>query len=118
MENNWERLLRALALVETGQGPSLPQSLGRLPAGSSALVIFSTGDRQSVRALSVAGLNMNRLVVVALQGFGEPDSCDDLLDELACAVGQLIRCRPGQLPQVLNQLESLEAPSPLRQRVA
>ena len=118
VENNWERLLRALALVEPGQGPSLPQSLGRLPAGSSALVVFSTGDRQSARALSVAGLNMNRLVVVALQGFGEPDSCDDLLDELACAVGQLIRCRPGQLPQVLNQLESLEAPAPLRQRVA
>ena len=68
--------------------------------------------------MSLAGLNLNRLVVVALEGFGEPDSSDDLLDELACAGGQVIRVRPGQLPQAFTQLESLEAPAPLRQRVA
>jgi uncharacterized protein (DUF58 family) len=115
---DWQRLLRSLALVEPGQGPSLPQSLGRLPAGSSALAVFSAGERQSARAMSLAGLNLNRLVVVALEGFGEPDSSDDLLDELACAGGQVIRVRPGQLPQALTQLEGLEAPAPLRQRVA
>ncbi len=116
--DHWQRLLRSLAVVEPGQGSRLPQSLGKLPAGSSALAVFSTGDRQSVRAMSLAGLNLNRLVVVALEGFGEPDSCDDLLDELACAGGQVIRCRPGQLPQALTHLEGLEAPAPLRQRVA
>ncbi len=116
--DNWQRLLRSLALAEPGQGPSLPQSLGKLPAGSSALAVFSTGDRQSARAISLAGLNLNRLVVVTLEGFGEPDSCDDLLDELACAGGQVIRCRPGQLPQALKQLEGLEAPAFLRQRAA
>ena len=116
--DNWQRLLKSLALVEPGQGPSLPQSLGRLPAGSSALAVLSTGDRQSARAMSLAGLNLNRLVVVALEGFGEPDSCDDLLDELACAGGQVIRCRPGQLPQALKQLEGLQTPAPLRQRAA
>ncbi len=116
--DNWQRLLRSLALVETGQGPSLPQSLGSLPAGSSALAVFSTGDRQSARAMSLAGLNLHRLVAVALEGFGEPDSCDDLLDELTCAGGNVIRVRPGQLPQALKQLERLEAPSPLQQRVA
>ena len=115
---DWQRLLRSLALVEPGQGPSLPQSLGSLPAGSNALAVFSTGDRQSARALSLAGLNLNRLVMVALEGFGEPDSCDDLLDELAGVGGQAIRCRAGQLPQALTQLEGLEAPAPLRQRVA
>lgn len=115
---DWQRLLRSLALVEPGQGPSLPQSLGRLPAGSSALAVFSAGERQSARAMSLAGLNLNRLVVVALEGFGEPESSDDLLDELACAGGQVIRVRPGQLPQALTQLEGLEAPAPLRQRVA
>ena len=116
--DNWQPLLRSLALVEPGQGPNLPQSLGRLPAGSSALAVFSTGERQSARAMSLAGLNLNRLVVVALEGFGEPDSSDDLLDELACAGGQVICVRPGQLPQTLKQLEGLEAPAPLRQRVA
>ena len=115
---NWQRLLKSLALVEPGQGPSLQRSLGRLPAGCSALAVFSSGDRQSARALRLAGLNLSRLVVVALEGFGEPDSCDDTLDELACAGGQVIRCRPGQLPQTLKQLEGLEAPAPLRQRVA
>ena len=117
-EGDWQRLLKSLALVEPGQGPSLPQSLGRLPAGSSALAVLSIGDRQRARAMSLAGLNLNRLVVVALEGFGEPDSCDDVLDELACAGGQVIRCRPGQLPQALKQLEGLQAPAPLRQRVA
>ena len=116
--DNWQRLLRSLALVQAGQGASLAQSLGRLPAGSNVLAVFSTGNRQSARAVSLAGLNMNRMVVVALEGFGEPDSCDDLLDELACAGGQVIRCRPGQLPQALKQLEGLEATASLRQRVA
>ena len=116
--DDWQGRLRSLALVEPGQGPSLTQSLGRLPAGSNALAVFSSGDRQSGQAISLAGAILNRVVVVALEGFGEPDSCGDLLDEIVCTGVQVIRCRPGQLPQALKQLEGLEAPSFRRQRVA
>ena len=117
-EADWQRLLKSLALVELGQGPSLPQSLSKLPAGSSAFAVCSAGDRQTARAVRLAGSNLNRLVVVALEEFGEPDSCDDLWDDLACNRIQVIRCRPGSLPQALKQLESLESPNFYRQRAA
>ena len=117
-QDDWQRTLKSLAMVELGQGPSLSQSLGRLPAGSTALAVCSVGDRQSARAMRLTGGNLNRLVVVALEEFGEPDSCDDLLDELACPRVQVIRCRPGQLPQALKRLEGLEEPSSRQQKIA
>ena len=50
------------------------------------------------------------LVVVALKGFGEPETNGEDLDALERARIPLVRCRAGQLPKALQELEQLGDP--------
>ena len=102
---------RSLALAAPGEGRSLAESLGQLPPGSSALVIVAAGDGPGLRAIGQAAAKLARLVVVALDGFGEPKPGNDLLDALEQARIQVVRCRPGQLAETLRGLGEVGMPS-------
>jgi uncharacterized protein (DUF58 family) len=110
VETPWSELLRGLALAAPGEGRSLAESLEQLPPGSSALVVVSAGDGPGLRAVGQAAARLHRLAVVALEGFGEPESSSSLLDALELARVSVARCRPGQLPETLWKLGGLPSP--------
>ena len=114
----WTELLRSLALVSCGDGVTLGESLERLTSGANALVVVSASDRQSIRSLGLARATLQRLVVVALEEFGEPAPKDDSMDSLESARIPVARCRPGQLPLLLQGLEQLGRPSQEKVKVA
>jgi uncharacterized protein (DUF58 family) len=103
-ETPWPEALRGLALTAPGEGRSLAESLDQLPPGSSALVVVAAGDGPGLRAVGQAAAKLHRLAVVVLEGFGEPEACDDLLDALEQARVPLVRCQPGQLLETLKEL--------------
>jgi uncharacterized protein (DUF58 family) len=107
----WPEALRSLVLAAPGEGGSLAESLGQLPPGSSALVVVAAGDGPGLRAIGPAAAKLARLVVVALEGFGEPESGNDLLDTLERARVPVARCRPGQLAETLRGLGEMGMPS-------
>jgi hypothetical protein len=45
--------------------------------------------------------------VVALEGFGKPESSNDLLAALELARVQVARCQPGQLVETLGWLSEM-----------
>jgi uncharacterized protein (DUF58 family) len=106
-ESPWPEVLRGLALAAPGDGLSLAESLDQLPPGSSALVVVSAGDGPGLRAVGQAAARLHRLAVVALEGFGEPESGNDLLDALELARVPVVRCGPGQLVETLRGLEKV-----------
>jgi hypothetical protein len=102
IETSWPEMLRRLALTAPGGGCSLAESLEQLPPGSSALVVVAAGDGPGRRAIGSAAAKLTRLVVVALEGFGEPESSNDLLDALETARIPAARCRTGELAETLQ----------------
>ena len=114
----WTELLKSLAQVFCGDGVTLGESLERLTPGASALVVAAAEDRQGIRSLGLARATLQRLVVVGLEEFGEPAAKDDLMDTLELARIPVARCRPGQLPRLLQDLEQLGQPSRERIKVA
>ena len=103
----WPELLRTLALVEDGEGWSASQALSHLSSGSSALVVISADDQPAALAIGRLAPVMHRLVVVVLEGFGEPDLGGAALDTLNQINVPVLRCRPGQLEEILHALENL-----------
>lgn len=117
-DRRWAELLKGLALVAAGDGASLSASIGRLTPGASALVVVSRGDHQGIRSLGLYGPTLQHLAVVALEEFGEPVSEDDPVDSLELARISVARCRPGQLPLLLQDLAQLGQPSYEKVKVA
>jgi uncharacterized protein (DUF58 family) len=115
---SWTQVLRSLALLEAGEGPTLADSLAQTPPGSSALVVISAGDEAGVRALGPAAARLHRLIVVVLEGFAGTKEHAGTLDALEARGLPVVRCRPGRLEEALNALEGLGEPGPRSVRVA
>ncbi len=54
---------------------------------------------------------LNRVIVVSLEGFGEPEPGGEEFRTLHAAGIPVVRCGPGQLPQALQTLETAEGAS-------
>ena len=72
----WPPLLKNLALVNQGEGPALTDTLAKIPPGGTAIVVVSPADSKAIQALARASNMLRHLVVVTLEGFGEPDVKD------------------------------------------
>lgn len=116
--SSWPQVLRNLALVRAGEGPHLSESLELVPPGSSALVVVSAGDVQGLRAIGLASAKLHRVMVVALEEFGETQWAGELLDSLEMARVPVARCRPGHLAESFQALEQLGAPTYERVKAA
>ena len=90
---SWRRLLRRLALVAPGEGQGMVEGLRRVPPGSIALVVVSIADGQAIQAISSLAKNLGRLVVVTLEGFGEPDPAARDFAALQGTGCSLVRCQ-------------------------
>lgn len=102
----WPRLLKELALVSPGDGLDIAENLAKVRPGASAVAVVSAGDRLALQALAKASATLHTVVLVSLEGFGEPDMHADDLKSLLAAKIPVIPCRPGQLKQALDALGS------------
>ncbi|HZA24079.1 MAG TPA: hypothetical protein VFA32_15995, partial [Dehalococcoidia bacterium] len=80
-------------------------ALERVPPGSSALVVVSAGDAPGLRAIGLAAAKLHRVIVVALEDFGETVGSGKLLDTLEKARVPVVHCKPGQLLETFQALE-------------
>ena len=115
---SWPDVLRKLALVSTGEGVSLAESLSQAPMGSSALVVVAANDLESLRAIKQSAAGFYQLAVVALEDFGEPGWGTDPLEELERRWIPVTRCRPGQLTETFTALEQSGRTSYAKLKVA
>jgi uncharacterized protein (DUF58 family) len=109
--SSWPDLLKNLALAAAGSGPSLAESLERVPAGSSVVAMVSPGDQAGLGALRRSAAAFQQLTVVALAGFGEPargvNTGVNILEGLAAGGNSVVTCLPGQLADTFTALEQL-----------
>ncbi|MCH8279574.1 MAG: DUF58 domain-containing protein [Chloroflexi bacterium] len=107
---SWPALLRQMSLMQAGEGWGIAESLSRLPPGCSALVIVSSDDQEAIQALIREAPRLERLVVVALAGFGETEATETRgsgLSALERSRVSVLLCRPHRLPDALESLERL-----------
>jgi hypothetical protein len=71
------------------------------------LVVVPAGDAQSIRGVGLASAKLHRVIVVALEDFGETEGSGKLLDSLEKARIPVVRCRPGHLSETFQSLEQL-----------
>ena len=83
--NGWPSLLKDLALVSQGDGPALTETLAKIPPGATAMAVVSPADRRAVEALVRTSTMLHHLVVVTLEGFGEPQKSEARLRPLQAA---------------------------------
>ena len=105
---SWRQLLRSLALVSPGAGQGIVEELQRVAPGSIALAVVSIADRQAIQAISMLAGNLGRLVVVTLEGFGEPEPAAGIFSALQRTGCYLVRCRQGKLEDAFVALEQME----------
>ena len=105
---SWRRLLRRLALVSPGDGLGIVEGLKQVPPGSMALVVVSIADRQAIQAMGFLANKLGRLVVVTLEGFGEPEPAAAVLADLQRTGCYLVRCRQGKLEDALVALQQMD----------
>ena len=105
---SWQKLLRRLALVSPGDGPRLVEGLKRVPPGSIALVVVAIADGQSIQDISFLAKKLGTLVVVTLEGFGEPEPSAEVFAALQQKGCHLVRCRHGKLEDALVALQQME----------
>ena len=104
----WRRLLGELALAAPEEGLNLIESLIHLPPGASALVAASPSDHPAMQAIARLSSTLRRLVVVSLEGFGDPEAEDRGLNLLRGVKAPVVNCRQGRLREALNILESMD----------
>ena len=109
----WNLLLKELALLESGPGPSLPALVETLPPGARVLALVSEADAQGLETLSRRAGQISGLAVVALEAFGngmadETPGSGDGIDALRRAGVPIVRCHPGELLQTLRSLEQVQ----------
>ena len=78
-----------------------------MPPGASALLTASPEDHAAMQAIAKVSSRLGRLIVVSLEGFGEPIAEQRGLDVLRTAKIPVVNCRQGQLREALNTLESV-----------
>ena len=100
-------LLKNLALVRKGDGLPLADTLFQIPPGGAAVVVVCTADRRAVEALVRASTMLRHLLVVTLQGFGEPDPKEAGSRRLQAAGIPVVRCWQGHIEEALRSLEGL-----------
>ena len=106
---SWRQLLRRLALVSPGDGQGIVEGLRRVPPGSMALVVVSTADGQAIQAMGFLAKKLGRLVVVTLEGFGEPEPAAGVFTDLQRTGCYLVRCRQGNLEDALIELQQMQS---------
>ena len=104
---HWPQLFKSLASVSPGDGLGLTETVSRLPQVSTALVVVSAGDLPALQAISKASSKSRRLMVVLLLGFGEPESEVASPDSLRAARIPVVPCRPGQIGEALQLLQTV-----------
>ena len=105
---SWRQLLRRLALVSRGDGQGMVEGLKRVPPGSIALVVVSIADSQAFQAISFLAKKLGRLMVVTLEGFGEPDPAAEVFKLLQRTGCSLVRCRQGKLEDAFVALQQMD----------
>ena len=103
-------LLKELALLDVGQGPSLPGLLESLPMGSRVLAIASDGDLPGIEALAHRAGHMSALAAVVMEGFGEDhrDIPGRAVDRLRRAGVPAMSCGRGALDGAMSALEGIK----------
>ena len=105
---SWRQLLRRLALVSPGDGQGMVEGLRCVPPGSMALAVVSIANGQAIQAIGVLAKNLGGLVVVTLEGFGEPEPAPGVFTALQRTGCSLVRCRQGKLEDALAALQQME----------
>ena len=106
----WPELLRQLALVEPGDGDDLSKTLGGLPRGSNVVVAAGLSSAPAMRSLLSSAAFHQPMVVVGLEGFGEPEPTMGAvgLESLRLAGAAIVSCRKGQLTMALDALSKVD----------
>ena len=120
-ETPWADLRKELALLEAGDGPTLPTLLETLPAGSRVLALVSDEDLTGIKSLGRRAGHMAELAVVVFEEFGDiPSQQADLAAETLNRTGvSAVSCRRGYMPETLHSLEKLEwLTGPMTQRLS
>ena len=104
----WSQLLQRLALVSPGDGQGIVEGLRGLPPGSIALVVICIADGQAIQAISSLAGKLGRLVIVTLEGFGEPEPAAGAIAALQRTDCYLVRCRQGKLEDAFVALQQME----------
>ena len=99
-----------LALVTGGDGLALSHAIRLLPTGSSVLMAVSVADTESLQAATRLSPVLGPLVVVSLEGFGEPVGDIQALESISRSRIPVLPCRPGNLSGMFQSLESLGLP--------
>ena len=116
----WTVLLRELATLECGQGPSMHELVQSVPSGSRMLALVAETDIRGIETLCYRASHMSRLTVVVLEGLQEfsPVNASSAIEKLYLAGASVVRCYPGALHETLRSLEHLDlSHKPERQRV-
>ena len=108
-EASWRNLLQRLAMVSAGDGNGMMEGLRHVPPGSIALVAVAIADGQSIQAINILAKKLGRLVVVTLEGFGEPAPAPEVFAALQRSGCYVVRCRQGHLEDALAALQQMEA---------
>ena len=89
-----------------GDGRGLAESLAHLPAGVSALVAVALADHQGVESIAKVSPRLHRLVVVAFEGFSEPELEREAMKHLLSAGIPVVQCSRGRLEEAMRLLET------------
>ena len=106
---SWRELLQRLAMVSPGDGHGMMDGLRRVPPGSVAIVAVAIADGQSIQAIGILAKKLGRLLVVTLEGFGEPTPGPEIFTALQQSECYVVRCRQGHLEDALVALQQVEA---------
>lgn len=116
----WAVLLRELATLECGQGPSIQELAQSVPSGSRMLALVAETDIRGIETLCNRASHMSRLTVVVLQGFQEssPVNVSPDIEKLYLAGASVVHCCPGELQETLRALEHLDLSSKIERQTA
>ena len=104
-----EPFLRALALLEPAESPTLASLLQSVPSASPVIAILASGDEDSAGVLKQSLSLRAAVAAVVLAGFGGPREPAGTTEFLRGAGVPTVVCRKGNLAAAIRGLEDLGA---------
>ena len=112
LQGEWaepEPFLRALALLEPSESPSLASLLHSVPSASPVIAILASGDDDSAGVLKQRLSLGAGVAAVVLAEFGGPQEPAGTAESLMGAGVPTVVCRKGHLAEAIRRLEDLGA---------
>lgn len=100
--STWHGVLEHLARLRQGPGDAVAELMSRGGGQGLSILVVSATDSETLSVVSGAPA-MHQSIAVLLEGFdtGETDDAAGLFDRAGFSV---VRCRPGELPQAIENL--------------